>query len=319
MAMSKERRISMVGTLAVHAVLIIFLLLYYIKPTSKERFTAEQGGVPVMFGNVADAFGDDEPFGRGNGLTEDITEPIESDPTMPNYLGEDAAQPTEEIVSAPAEVTSSRETSTKPVTSQNSPAATQDMEKTIAINEAKKAEAKKKRKDAEVAEANRKAVAEAEAKRKAAEAETARKAAEEAARKKNINNQMAGLFGNGSGNGSRGNTHGTGTQGSPAGNGSTGKVSGVGGMGTYDLGGRGVGSGGLKLPSYNVDDYGTVVVDIIVDPKGNVIEATIGRGTNTTNATLRNESLRAARQTKFSVVNTSNNQKGTITYKFNLN
>lgn len=319
MAMSKERTISLVGTFAFHAVLLIFLLLYYIKPTDKERFSAELGGVPVMFGNVADAFGDDEPFGRGNGLTEDITEPIEPDPTMPNYLGEESNQPVEEIrPTLPAEATSPPAVS-KPATSDNSPAATQDMEKTIAVNEAKKAEAEKKRKEAEIAEANRKAAAEAETRRKAAEADAARKAEEEANRKKNINNQMAGLFGNGSGSGSRGNTHGTGTQGSPAGSGNTGKVSGVGGMGTYDLGGRGVGAGGLKLPSYNVDDYGTVVVDIIVDPKGNVIEASIGRGTNTTNATLRNESLRAARQTKFNVVSTPNNQKGTITYKFNLN
>lgn len=317
MAMTKEKAVSMAGTIAFHVVLIIFLLLYYIKPTSKERFTAEQGGVPVMFGNIADAFGNDEPSGRGNGLTEDITEPIESDPTMPNYLGEESSTPPEEIVSAPSEIASPSEV--KPETSGNSPASTQDMEKTIAINETKRAEAEQERRQAEIAEANRKAANEAEARRKAIEAEAAKKAAEEAARKKNINNQMAGLFGNGSGSGSRGNTQGSGTQGSPAGNGSTGKVSGVGGMGTYDLGGRGIGSGGLKLPSYNVDDYGTVVVDIIVDPRGNVVEATIGRGTNTTNATLRNESRKAALLTKFSAVNTTNNQKGTITYKFNLN
>lgn len=305
MAMTRERTLSMVGTIAFHIVLIIFLLLYYIKPTSKERFSADQGGVPVMFGNVADAFGDDEPFGRGNGLTEDITEPIESDPTMPNNLGEEVesdVQP-EPIPAKPATVAPS-----KPTESTKAPVATQDVEKTIALEKAKKAEAERKSKELAEAETRKKAAAEAE-----------RKAREEAERKKNINSQLAGVFGNGSGSGSRGNTHGTGTQGSPSGNGSTGKVSGVGGTGTYDLGGRGLGSGGLKLPSYTVDDYGTVVVDIIVNPKGAVIEATIGRGTNTTNATLRSESLRAARQTRFSEVTTSNNQKGTITYRFNLN
>lgn len=301
--LKREKVISMAGTITFHVILIILLLLYYIKPTKTDRLDAELGGVPVMFGNVQDALGDDEPYGRGNGLTQDISEPIESDPTMPNNLKQ-SENIVEEIV----------EPSTKPAkatvvkSETKAPTATQDMEKTIAINEAKKRETEKKKQEAAIADAKRKEQAEAD-----------RKAKEEADRKKNINSQMAGLFGSGSGSGSRGNTHGTGTQGSPSGNGSVGKVSGVGGTGTYDLGGRGVGSGGLKLPSYTVDDYGTVVVDIIVDPKGNVIEASIGRGTNTTNATLRNESQKAALRTKFAVVNTTNNQKGTITYKFNLN
>lgn len=253
----QEKSIGLAGTIGFHVLLIVFLLLYYIKPTDKDRLNEELGGVPVMFGNVQDALGDDEPFGRGNGLTEDVLEPIESDPTMPNNLKQ-----SENPVSKPEISPAPTPTKTKIVKETKAPTATQDVEKTIAINEAKKQEAAKKKQEAAVAEANRLAQAEAD-----------RIAKQEADRKKNINSQMAGLFGNGSGNGSRGNTHGTGTQGSPAGNGSVGKVSGVGGTGTYDLGGRGVGSGGLKLPSYTVDDYGTVVVDIIVDPKGNVIEA----------------------------------------------
>lgn len=301
MAMVKEKTISLAGTIAFHVILLLCLLFYYIKPVSDNRYSQEAGGVPVMFGNVANALGDDEPFGRGNGLTEDVIEPIESDPTMPNNLGESTTE-------AKIEPTPAKTTPKVTAKETKAPTATQDVEKTIAINEAKKAETEKKRKEAAVAEATRKAQADAD-----------RAAQEEAARKKNINSQMAGLFGNGSGSGSRGNTEGTGTQGSPSGNGSTGKVSGVGGTGTYDLGGRGVGAGGLKLPAYHVDDYGTVVVDIIVDPKGNVIEASIGKGTNTTNSSLRNESLQAARRTKFATSPNLNNQKGTITYKFNLN
>lgn len=301
--MTKEKAISLVGTVAFHLLLILFLLLYYIKPNDKERFTAELSGVPVMFGNVADAYGDNEPLGRGNGMAVDINEPIESDPTMPNNLGEETDVVAEPLPVQPAAPASPSTRTEKP------PVATQNMEKTVALEAERKAEAERKRK----------ADAEAEAKRKA-NAEAEKKAREEAERKKNINSLVGGAFGDGAGTtGSRGNTQGTGTQGSPAGNSSTGKVSGVGGIGSYDLGGRGLGAGGLKLPSYHVDDYGTVVVDIIVDPRGNVIEATIGRGTNTTNSSLRNESLRAARQTKFGVASNSNNQKGTITYKFNLN
>ncbi|MEN9917729.1 MAG: hypothetical protein RL662_165 [Bacteroidota bacterium] len=305
MAMKKEQTTGMIGTIVFHAILLICLLLYYIKPVDKERLPEELGGVPVMLGNVTNAWGDDEPLGTGNGMEQDMKEDIESDPTMPNNIKEETPKLVEQPKPTPAPTKPAPVKST-PVT--KAPAVTQNNEKTIALDEAKKLATEKKKKE----------VAEADAKRKI-QTEIDRKAKEQSDRKKNINSQMAGLFGNGTGSGNRGNTQGSGTQGSPAGNGSTGKVSGVGGSGTYDLGGRGVGSGGLRLPSYNVDDYGTVVVDIIVDPKGNVIESTIGRGTNTTNPTLRSESLRAARQTKFSVVSTTNNQKGTITYKFNLN
>lgn len=131
---------------------------------------------------------------------------------------------------------------------------------------------------------------------------------------------MAGLFGNGTGSGSRGETEGTGTQGVTTGNASHGKTSGIGGWGgSFDLGGRSLGSGGLVKPNYSVDDYGTVVVDILVNAKGEVVEATIGKGTNTPNTNLRNEAIRAAKRTRFNEVSSVTNQKGKITYKFNLN
>lgn len=140
---------------------------------------------------------------------------------------------------------------------------------------------------------------------------------EEEARSREINQQMSGLFGESEG--SRGNTEGTGTQGVTSGNATQGSPSGTGGIGSYDLGGRSLGSGGLVQPRYNVNDYGTVVVNITVDPTGNVIHAEIGRGTNTPSTSLRNEALRAARGTKFNAINSANNQQGTITYRFNLN
>jgi TonB family protein len=71
-------------------------------------------------------------------------------------------------------------------------------------------------------------------------------------------------------------------------------------------------------PRYTVNDEGTIVIDITVDPSGNVIHAEIGRGTNTPNATLRNEALRAARSTRFNAITSMNNQQGTITYRFKL-
>lgn len=155
----------------------------------------------------------------------------------------------------------------------------------------------------------------AEERRKREEAERIRNAEE--AQRREINQQMSGLFGESAE--SRGNTEGSGTQGASTGNATQGSPTGTGGIGSYDLGGRSVGSGGLVEPHYTVNDYGTVVVNITVDPGGNVIHAEIGRGTNTPSSTLRNEALRAAKRTKFNAINSSNNQRGTITYKFNLN
>lgn len=287
MEAEKDRMISIAGTAGFHLLIILFLLFYYLTPSPTTRHTEELEGVPVMFGNVKDAFGNDEPFGRGNGNVgaKEATSPnVVEDPIPMVENTSKAAQPT---------VTN---TETVPVT--------QDFEETVAIKEAKKAADIKKQQ-------------EAEEQRKKAEAD--RIAQQEAAKKGQINNQMAGLFGNGTGSGSRGNTEGTGTQGVPTGNASYGKTSGVGGWGSFDLGGRSLGGGGLVKPTYNVNDYGTVVVDILVDPKGNVVEATIGKGTNTENASLRNEALRAAKRTKFNEVSSVINQKGKITYKFNLN
>ena len=155
----------------------------------------------------------------------------------------------------------------------------------------------------------------AEERRRVEEAERRRRLEE--TRSREINEQMTGLFGEGSQ--SRGNTEGTGTQGVSTGSSSQGSPTGTGGIGTYDLGGRSVGRGGLIEPRYTVNDDGTVIVNITVDPAGNVIHAEIGRGTNTPNSTLREEALRAARRTKFNAVTAPNNQQGTITYKFKLN
>lgn len=178
---------------------------------------------------------------------------------------------------------------------------TQNTEPSIDI-EAKKEEDRKRRE----LEAERRRIEEAE-----------RIKRENEAKSRQINQQMSGLFGES--NQSRGTTEGTGTQGVSTGNSSQGSPIGTGGIGTYNLGGRSLGSGGLIQPRYNVNDMGTVVVKITVDPGGNVIHAEIGQGTNTPNSALLNEALRAAKSTKFNAINSVNNQQGTITYRFNLN
>ncbi|NDV77663.1 energy transducer TonB [Dysgonomonas sp. 511] len=283
----KNKLISMLGTIGFHAAIILFLLFAYLTPSAEIRKAEDWGGVPVMFGNVADAFGDNEPNGRGDG----------------NSGASQSASPNVAVDPLPM----MENTSEKPkpnIANAGKTPVTQDMEETVAIKEAKKKAEEKRQQEA------------AEQRRKA---ETERVARLEAERKGQINQQMKDLFGNGSGNGSRGETQGTGTQGVSTGNASSGKKSGVGGWGSFDLGGRSLGSGGLAKPAYSVNDYGTVVVDVLVNPKGDVIDASIGRGTNTPNSNLRNEALKAARRTKFNEVSALTNQRGTITYKFNLN
>lgn len=156
----------------------------------------------------------------------------------------------------------------------------------------------------------------AEAKRLAEEkAERERKAAEEAAKKK-----VANAFGKGAQMGGSKDTSasGTGTEGSKDGNSSTGAKTGTGGYGTFDLGGRSLGTGSLPKPAYNVPEEGRVVVNITVNPAGVVIGTSINPQTNTVNSTLRKAAEDAAKKARFNTVEGPNNQTGTITYYFNL-
>ena len=163
----------------------------------------------------------------------------------------------------------------------------------------------------EKTEAEKRAEAEKAAAEKKAAAE---RAAAEAAAKK-----IAGAFGKGTQMGNKGTgTTGSGLEGSPTGNSSEGKSGGVGGYGTFDLNGRSLGSGGLPMPVYNVQDEGRVLVTITVNPAGQVISTSINKRTNTVNASLRKAAEEAARKARFNQVDGVNNQTGTITYYFKL-
>lgn len=98
----------------------------------------------------------------------------------------------------------------------------------------------------------------------------------------------------------------------------TGKKSGSAGYGSFDLGGRSIGQGGLPKPKYNVQEEGKVVVAIIVDTEGRVTSARIHSLTNTVNLSLRDAALSAARLARFNRVGGLDVQSGTITYNFKL-
>lgn len=73
-----------------------------------------------------------------------------------------------------------------------------------------------------------------------------------------------------------------------------------------------------KLPS-DINEEGKVVVEIIVDSNGNVIEANPnGRGTTTSSALLKSKAKQAAMAVKFNVDGKFEEQKGTITFIFSF-
>ena len=118
--------------------------------------------------------------------------------------------------------------------------------------------------------------------------------------------------------GSQGVTGQPGDQGNPNGLVGINKYEGQGGQGNgtgFDLGGRGAKS--LQRPSKDFPEEGHVVVEIIVDRDGNVIRASITKGTDISNTEMRNMALEAARRSKFAADPTApEEQKGTITYTF---
>lgn len=183
---------------------------------------------------------------------------------------------------------------------------TQTDEPTVAIEASDKKKLEQERQDAE--------------KRRLAE-EQRKRAEEEQRQREAINQQMAGVFGAGDNpQGNEGTAEtGTGNQGSNQGNAPVGSYTGVGGVGNFDLSGRSLGAGGLQRPTYAVQEEGTIVVEITVDPQGNVINAEVRlRGTNIENASMRRSAVEAARKTKFNSISGSQNQIGSITYKYSL-
>lgn len=274
--MKRSKVTGIVGTLLLH--IVALLLLFFITLSMPEQ--QEEGGVPVMLGNMEMAGGDADPYM----LTEVdlLPEPQVDQPLAAS--GGETEQPL---------ITQTDEPSLKVKQE------TEKVEKNDAEVKPEQAEQPREVKTQEQIEAEKRA-------------EEERAAAEAAASK------IAGAFGKGSKMGSTGNDTGEGNQGSPTGNGNTGKTSGVGSYGTFDLNGRSLGSEGLPVPVYNVQDEGRVVVTIVVNPEGKVIATSINKRTNTVNPALRRAAEEAARRARFNAVSGVNNQSGTITYYFKL-
>ena len=284
----KGEYIGALGALLVHvAVIALLILVSFTVPQPDE----DAGGVPVMMGNVDAASGFDDPsLVDVDIMDEDAAAPAETAPELPSEQ-DLLTQTEEETVTLKPKTEEPKKETVKPKEVVKSKEPVKKPEKT----EAEKA---------------------AEAKRLAEEkAERERKAAEEAAKKK-----VANAFGKGAQmGGSKGTSaSGTGTEGSKDGNSSTGAKTGTGGYGTFDLGGRSLGTGSLPKPVYNVQEEGRVVVNITVNPAGQVISTSISPQTNTVNSALRKAAEDAAKKARFNTIDGVNNQTGTITYYFNL-
>lgn len=147
-------------------------------------------------------------------------------------------------------------------------------------------------------------------------AEAERLAAERAAQ------QMASAFGKGFEMGSKGTAEEApeeGTQGTQEGVAGADKAVGMGVHPHADLDGRTVvGDGGLPLPVTTVQDEGRVVVNITVNPAGQVIATSINRRTNTVNPDLRKAAEDAAKRARFNKIDGVDEAHGTITYYFKL-
>ena len=146
-------------------------------------------------------------------------------------------------------------------------------------------------------------------------AEAERQAAERAAQ------QIASAFGKGFEMGSKGEATekaDEGTQGTETGVAAADKAVGVGVQGTFDLNGRSISGSGLPIPVNTVQDEGRVVVNITVNPSGEVIATSINRRTNTVNPELRKAAEDAAKRARFNNIEGVDNQSGTITYYFKL-
>ena len=296
--MKKNKITGLIGTAVLHILLLILLLVIAIRRPQAQ----EEGGVPVMLGNTELSQGNADPYT----LTDvdimnepEVPAPDVSEPEMvsPVETKEEIITQTEEETVTVPKKEPKREIPKKEKPKKETPK--KDVPKKETVKPKEKTEAEK-RAEAEKAEAEKKAAAE--------------RAAAEAAAKK-----IAGAFGKGTQMGNKGTgTTGFGLEGSPTGNSSEGKSSGVGGYGTFDLNGRSLGSGGLPMPVYNVQDEGRVVVTITVNPAGQVISTSINKRTNTVNASLRKAAEETARKARFNQVDGVNNQTGTITYYFKL-
>ncbi|MDR2680265.1 MAG: TonB family protein [Tannerella sp.] len=300
MKFNKDDIFALICTILVH--LALLLILYF--SILRTIVPSEDSGILVNFGNVYAAVGTFEP------------------PSSASVPAPPRETPPQRETPPPAQTQVQAQPKSAPKAEE---LITQDEEETVSVPDSRKKKddnrdadekAKKEKEDAERRRRN-------EEERKRREAEEQKRREEEAQKQQEaISNRVSNAFGMASPQNrseSAGDAQaGTGNQGSPAGNSDTGANQGTGGFGTFNLDGRYIGQGGLPRPTDRGQEEGRIVINITVDPNGNVILAEIGKGTNIDNVQMRASALEAAKRAKFNKIKGSNNQNGTITYIYKL-
>lgn len=314
----REHRTGLIGTIVTHVVVLVLLLFFgFFTPLPLPG----EEGILVNFGDSETGFGAEEPAPSESAPVKDQEEKLAEIKTPP--------PPPVKKVAAPVE---------------KEALMTQDMEKTVALESAKKKKEPEKVKDPEqekilkeklrleqlekqrLAESERQRIAEIARQKKEEEQKLAQAAAEQR-KVGEINNRAKNAFG-GTGKGTadskstgQGVTYGAGNQGNPQGTANADKYGPGGGVGngiSANLDGRNATS--LPKPYYPGNEEGIVVVQVTVDKNGVVTKAEPGvKGSNTANPELIAAARKAALQAKFNVDNNAQAfQVGTITYRFIL-
>ena len=276
MTQAKNHIIAAAGTIV--SMVLVFLLLYYLQITAPRR--VEEEGIEIAFGN------DDQ----GGGMPDMA-------PIQP--------QPQSEVLPAPA-------APSKPSTNDLMVQDETD-EDVLALAKQREEEAKRYEEEQVLIRQRQEAEARAEAERQAKEQAAAEKRAKEQAAIDKAQQAMAGFGNTSSAMGANGDnsstTQSSGVKGNPV-------AKGFGNIGgnTWTLQGRDCKA--LPKPSSDFKQEGRVVVNIQVDEMGNVVTASIGSGTNISDASTQQLALNAARQAKFTKGDKT--QRGSIIYTFNF-
>lgn len=309
----KKRR-GIIGTILFH--LFLFLVLYFYHFAPAEPVFPDPDGIMVNFGDSETGEGEDEPMEAG--ATEEIAEAV------PEETAPEQSEPVEEI-SEPVEDVSDPE----PVVDE---VLTQDDVDAPSMEEIKKKEEaeKKKREEKERLkreETERKKKEETEKKkreeelRKKQEAERKRKEAERKSIEA-INNRAKNAFGSSNNTSSgEGIAGGEGNQGKPNGQpDATNYTKGIGSGDGVDWSLSGRSAVSVPRPNSGIQEEGKVVVEIIVDKNGKVVDARPGViGSTTTDGRLYELAKKAALKAQFNVSSSApERQKGKITYVFEL-
>jgi TonB family protein len=306
----REHKTGLIGTIVTHAVVLALLLFFGF--FTKLPLPGEEG-ILVNFGDSETGIGMEEPAPGESAPLKNQEEKIAEPKTPP--------PPPQKKVVAPSE---------------KEALMTQDMEKTVALESAKKKKEIDKAKDLEKERLlkekreqerlEKQRQIEIDRQRREEEQRLAQAAAEQR-KVGEINSRAKNAFG-GNGKGTadskstgQGVTFGPGNQGSPNGTANVNKYGPGGGIGngvSFSLDGRSALS--LPKPSYPGNEEGVVVVQVTVDKTGAVKKAEAGvKGSNTTDPELVAAARKAALQAKFNVdENAPAFQVGTITYRFVL-